>query len=202
MLPLTLDDLVPLAEFAGRRAGYFAAHARYLDRYRRVRVGPKLTLVFENRQTLWFRVHELLRVARLADPLRVQQELDWYNRLLPGRGTLQAALLIDVTEGPECTEQIAFWSELEGPNLGLHAGDGVTPARLMTCRPEDRCAGAAHWVTIAVTGDMRDALADPRRGAFVAADYKTYQHRSSPLTDAVRRSLLDDLGPTNRGLAA
>jgi hypothetical protein len=110
--------------------------------------------------------------------------------------------LIDVTDGPECTEQVTFWSELEGTNLRLHAGDEVAPARLMTCRPEDRCAGAAHWVTFVVTGDGRDALADQRRAAFVGADYKTYQHRSSPLSDAVRRSLLDDLGPTNRGLAA
>src|SRR3954453_16414320 len=131
MQPLTLDDLLPLAEYAGRRREFFAAHARYLDRYRRVRVGPKLTLVFENRQTLLFRVHEVLRVARLADPLRVQQELDWYNRLLPGRGTLQAALVIDVPDGPEWGEQVRFWQELAGDDLRLVAGDEGVPARLV-----------------------------------------------------------------------
>src|SRR5437667_364370 len=92
MQPLTLDDLLPLEEYVGRRPEIFATQARYVDRYRRVRIGPKLTLIFENRQTLWFRVQEVLRIARLADPLRVQQELDWYNRLLPGRDRLQAAL--------------------------------------------------------------------------------------------------------------
>src|SRR5437763_15414571 len=111
MQPLTLDDLLPLAEYVGRRTEFFAAHARYLDRYRRVRIGPRLTLTFENRQTLWFRIHELLRVARLSDPLRVQQELDLYNRLLPSRGRLQAALQIDVPEGPAWAEQMRFWRE-------------------------------------------------------------------------------------------
>src|SRR3954452_25359544 len=192
MQPLTLDDLLPLAEYAGRRREFFAAQARYLDRYRRVRVGPKLTLVFENRQTLWFRVHEILRVARLSDPLRVQQELDWYNRLLPARGTLQAALLIDVPEGPAWAEEVGFWQDLAGDNLRLHAGDASVSARLVTCRPEDRSAGAAHWLTFAVGGNGRQALTDRHRPAFVIAEYKSYQHRSQPLSVMARRSLLDD----------
>ena len=123
MQPLTLDDLMPLADFAGRRSEFFAAHGRYLDRYRRVRIGPRLTLVFENRQTLWYRVHELLRVARLADPPRVQQELDWYNWLLPGRDTLQAALFIDVSDGPNWAEQLRYWEDLTGDLLRLNAGE-------------------------------------------------------------------------------
>src|SRR3954452_2172068 len=142
MQPLTLVDLLPLAEYVGRRPEFFAAHARYLDRYRRARVGPRPTLVFENRQTLLFRVHEVLRVARLADPLRVQQELDWYNRLLPGRGTLQAALVIDVPDGPDWADEMEFWQDLSGESLRLVAGDEVLPARVETCRPEDRCGGA------------------------------------------------------------
>src|SRR5262249_58457312 len=96
MRPLTFDDLLPLDEFAGRHREFFESLGRYLDRHRRVRVGPRLTLLFENRQTLWFRVQEVLRIARLTEAVRVQQELDLYNRLLPGRNRLQAALLIEV----------------------------------------------------------------------------------------------------------
>src|SRR5205085_8759387 len=59
MLPLTVDDLLPLEEYATRRKEFFDAQRRYVDRYRRVRIGPKLMLIFENRQTLWFRVQEV-----------------------------------------------------------------------------------------------------------------------------------------------
>src|SRR5436190_18388715 len=121
MKALTLDDLLPLDEFAGRRREFFSAHNRYLDRYRRVRLGPRTTLVFENRQTLWFRVQEILRVARLAEPARVQQELDLYNRLLPGRDCLQAALLIRVDES-RLAEELAPWRELRGEQLALQLG--------------------------------------------------------------------------------
>jgi hypothetical protein len=202
MRPLTLDDLLPLEEYVGRRPELFAAHARYLDRYRRVRVGPQVTLVFENRQTLWFHMQELLRVARLADPLRVQQELDWYNRLLPGRDRLQAALVIDIPEGPAWAEQVRIWQDLAGDDVRLRPGDESVPARLTTCRPEDRCAGTTHWLEFAVTADVRRALADGREPVFFAVEHKTYQHRSALLSEALRRSLLDDLELSDRDRAA
>src|SRR5262249_47640838 len=117
MRPLTLDDLLPLDEYASRRRELYASLQRYLDRYRRVRIGPRLTLLFENRQTLWFRIQEILRIARLAEPERVQQELNVYNRLLPGRDRLQAAFLIDVADESRLTEELAAWQTLRGEDL-------------------------------------------------------------------------------------
>src|ERR1700682_3973010 len=105
MRPLTLDDLLSLDEYTDRRREVFESLDRYLDRYRRVRIGPDLTLLFENRQTLWFRLQEVLRIARLSEPEQVQEELDLYNRLLPGRGQLQAALLIETGKGGRVTEK-------------------------------------------------------------------------------------------------
>src|SRR5438093_9366108 len=107
MLPLTVDDLLPLEEYASRRKEFFDAHRRYIDRYRRVRIGPRLTLIFENRQTLWYRVQEVIRIARLADSREVQQELNLYNRLLPGRDLLQAALLLEVADPTQLARELA-----------------------------------------------------------------------------------------------
>ena len=145
MEALRIDDLLPLEEYASRRREFLHAHLRFLDRYRRVRIGPALTLVFENRQTLWFRLQEVIRVARLSEPALVRQELAHYNRLLPRPGCLQAALLLDVDEanlGPE----LARWRGLCGEELTLEVGGLSRPADLLTCRPEDRAIGAAHWV--------------------------------------------------------
>jgi hypothetical protein len=70
MKPLTLDEMTAPDEFLDHRQDHFEQHVRYLDRCRRVRVGPAVTVVFENRQTLWFRAQELVRVARLTDRCR------------------------------------------------------------------------------------------------------------------------------------
>jgi hypothetical protein len=198
MRPLTLDDLLPLDDYAGRRRELFDSQRRYLDRYRRVRVGPRLTLLFENRQTLWFYLHELLRVARLAEPDRVQQELDLYNRLLPGRDRLQAALLIEVPDESRLTEELAPWQTLQGDAVRLHVGDRYLPAHLVTCRPEDRCIGAAHWVQFAVDGEARRLLADFRTPAYVEVAHEAYRHESPVLSEEVRQSLLDDLALSDR----
>src|SRR5438876_11720985 len=98
MRALMLDDLLSLQDYAGRRREFFESLGRYLDRHRRVRIGPQLTLLFENRQTLWFRVQEILRISRLSEPVHVQPELDVYNWLLPGPNQLKAAFIIDVAD--------------------------------------------------------------------------------------------------------
>ncbi len=198
MEALTLDDLLPLDEYASRRREFFAAHLRYLDRYRRIRLGPALTLVFENRQTLWFRVQEVLRVARLAEPARVRQELELYNRLLPGKDRLQAALLIAIADESRLREELAPWQELRGEQLALHLGPVRYPANLLTCRPEDRCIGAAHWVQFVLDAGARALLADPRQPAHLAITLPGYVHDSGPLGEDVRHSLADDLAPPAR----
>src|SRR6516164_11675803 len=197
MNALTLDDLLPLEEYAGRRQEFFDAHDRYLDRYRRVRVGPRLTLLFENRQTLWYRLHEVLRVARLSEPGLVQQELDLYNRLLPRRDRLQAALLIAVDES-RLGEELAPWRELRGEHLRLHVGPASYPANLLTCRPEDRCTGTAHWVQFVLDPAGRRLLADPRLPAHFALTLPAYRHDSAALSEEVRQSLLEDLDLSDR----
>jgi hypothetical protein len=197
MKALTLDDVLPLDEYAPRRREFFAAHGRYLERYRRVRIGSRLTLLFENRQTLWFRLQEVLRIARLSEPARVQQELDLHNRLLPRRNRLQAALLLKVDDR-RLTEELSAWQDLHGDELCLHIGAARYPADLLTCRPEDRCIGTAHWVQFVLDERGRELLADFDLPVHFAIRRANYQHDSAPLGDEVRQSLLDDLQMSDR----
>ena len=198
MKALTLDDLLPLEEYAGRRREFFEAHGRYLDRYRRIRVGPRATLLFENRQTLWFRVHEIIRIARLADAARLQQELDLYNLLLPGPDTLQAAFLLDVADEANLIQELAPWRTFDGSQLRLHLGRETVPAALVTDRPEDLCVGAAHWVQLPLGPGARQRLANFREPAYFELDMPDYRHQSAPLGDDIRQSLLEDLQISDR----
>jgi hypothetical protein len=187
MTPLTIEDLLPLEVYAPRRREFFDSHRRYIDRYRRVRIGPRLTLIFENRQTLWFRVQEIVRVARLSARSEVEQELRLYNRLLPAGDLLQAALLLDVAD--DWTK----WRQLDGEHLRLVIGAHELPSRLVTSRPEDRCVGTAHWVQFAFDVRDRELLADFTLPAVFRFDDEQYCHSSNPLADDLRHSLLEDL---------
>ena len=52
-----------------------------LKRPRRVEVGDKVTLTFENRDTLRFQVEEMLRTEGITTDEGIQAELDTYNTL-------------------------------------------------------------------------------------------------------------------------
>ena len=163
-----------------------------------LRIGPRLTLIFENRQTLWFRLQELLRVARLQDVDRVQQELDVYNRLLPRRGQLQAALLIEVRDESRLTEELSPWRILRGEDLRLRLGEVSVPAYLLTCRPEDLAIGTAHWLQFTLNHRARQLLKDLHYPVHVEAVLPAYKHDSAPLSEDVRQSLLEDLDISDR----
>ena len=198
MLPLTVDDLLPLEEYATRRKEFFDAHRRYIDRYRRVRIGPKLTLIFENRQTLWYRVQEIIRIARLAAAREVQLELNLYNRLLPIRNLLQAALLIEIADPTQLGKELAPWRGITGDHLILQVGNHAVSSHLVTCRPEDRAIGTAHWVQFHLPPEARKSLANLTQRAFFRYESESYQQQSALLSDDFRQSLLDDLQLSDR----
>src|SRR5262249_53331666 len=144
---------------------------------------------------------EVVRVARLADAQRLREELELYNRLLPGRNRLQAALLIEVSDEGRLSEELAPWQALQGEHLCLHVGAARCPANLITCRPADRCIGAAHWVEFALDAEPRAQLVDLRQPASFEVTLPSYLHHSPPLSDEVRQSLLDDLDLSDRDAA-
>jgi hypothetical protein len=158
-------------------------------------------LLFENRQTLWYRLQELIRIARLAEPARLQQELDLYNRFLPGPDQLQAVLLLNVSEGAPFAEELESWRRFEGEQLRLVLAGKRFPAVLVTCRPEDRCFGAAHWVQFDLDAPGRRLLADFSKSAHFEVQFETYRHQSAALSDDVRQSLVDDLELSDRDAA-
>ena len=94
---IELNDILNFFEYEKVRDGL---RGRVIDlkRVRRVPVGPHLSFVFENRDTVLFQIQEMCRVERIADDARVQDEIDVYNALLPRPGELSATLFIEITD--------------------------------------------------------------------------------------------------------
>jgi len=69
-----------------------------LKRVRRVPVGRHLSFVFENRDTVLFQIQEMCRAERITDDVKIRDELDVYNALLPNPGELSATLFIEITD--------------------------------------------------------------------------------------------------------
>src|ERR1700681_3124020 len=93
---LTLDDIEDLRAYERRRDGY-RRHVIELKRRRRVALGPIVSLLFENRETMRSQILEMARAERMASDDQIQNELDVYNALIPEPGELSATLFIELT---------------------------------------------------------------------------------------------------------
>jgi len=71
MKPLTPEDLLPLDEYERQREGY-RSRIIALKQRRRVSLGPLITLVFENRETLRFQIQEMIRAERILESAKVK----------------------------------------------------------------------------------------------------------------------------------
>ena len=77
-------------------------------------VGPVVSLVFENRETIRFQVQEMARVEGLQTDAAVQSELDTYNTLIPEPGHLSATMFIELVSRPRWRSGCRHWSASSG----------------------------------------------------------------------------------------
>lgn len=91
---------------------------------RRIHVGPYLTFLFENRDTIWYQIQEMMRVEQIVKEADIQHELDTYNELLGGPGELGCTLLIEIETPEERNKLLRQWLGL--PNkLYVELEDGT-----------------------------------------------------------------------------
>jgi hypothetical protein len=138
---LTLDDIADLRAYE-RERDEFRRHVIALKKRRRVAVGPFVTVVFENRDTIRFQIQEMARVERLATDAAIEGELRAYNPLVPDPGQLCATLFVELTSELALREWLPRLVGIER-SVALRIGDG-DDAVLVRAEPE---AGHASQLT-------------------------------------------------------
>lgn len=194
MNQLTQDDLLPPDEYERQREAYRQTIID-LKRRRRIGIGEKITMVFENRETLRFQIQEMIRVERILDPKKVQDELEVYNALLPGSGELSATLLIELTEA----ETMKHWLDLfmgldHGQKLGLRAGGEIVYGEFEGGHSHETKISAVHFVRFRPTPAMVTALADQAVRVALSVRHAGYE-ADAEVPWMMRQEWLSDLRP-------
>lgn len=196
MTALTLADIADLREYERERET-FRTHVIALKKRRRVGVGPFLTLVFENRDTIRFQIQEMARVEKLISDEAIEAELAAYNPLLPDEGHLSATVFIELTSKAELMEWLPKLVGIERA-LELRLGEGAEAERIPSI-PEaaheaqltrDEITASVHYVRFALTTEQARRFRDGP--ASLAAVHPSYEHET-PLGDDTRASLAGDL---------
>ncbi len=158
---------------------------------RRLAVGSHITLLFENVQTVWYQIQELLRAERIEKSDAVREEIDIYNRLLPAPGELAATVLIAFSRHQERDTLLPELAGLER-HLWMDAGQHRIPAQFDETPPGE--ISAVRFVRFPMTpadGETLVQLAGMRRLAIVV-DHPRLAAQA-PIDVALARVLADDL---------
>ena len=77
---LVIDDILDLRAYEKVRVAE-KARVMELKRKRRVELGTILSVLFENRDTMWMQIQEMLRAEKVLTDEGVYEELNAYNPL-------------------------------------------------------------------------------------------------------------------------
>ena len=192
MRPLTRADLLPLEEYALRRAA-MRREVMALRRLRSVALGAHARLCFENRATMRYQVQEMLRAERIYEPDAIQAELDVYNALVPDGANWKATFLLEYVDPGERRRELARLGGIEDALwLRVDGGAKIPPIAnedLERSTPER--TAAVHFLRFEPPAE---AIAALRGGAPLACgvDHPNYRAEVDPVPAAALRSLLAD----------
>jgi hypothetical protein len=195
---LTLDDIADLRAYE-RERDEFRARIIALKKIRRVAVGPLITVVFENRDTIRFQIQEMARAERMLSDEQIQAELDVYNALIPTGGELIATLFIELTSKAQMEEWLPKLVGIERSAELRIGGAGADAFEVIRSTPDadhaaqltrDEITASVHYVQFTFTPDQGESFgAGP---VVLAIDHPAYRAETD-LPEATRSSLLADL---------
>jgi hypothetical protein len=165
----------------------------YLDRCRKVVVGPSVSLVFENHQTLSFRIREVEGLSRHYPPMQVRKMLAWYEGLMPGRDRLTASVSVRRPGRRPLPGLNTLAASIAAGSIVITVGDVEILGDFLPMKAGDRVNGAQFWAEFHLTAKARDALADFTQPAVVSIISDDYIWDSEPLDYEIRHSLVEDL---------
>lgn len=195
---LALEDIADARAYEREREE-FRTRIIGLKKIRRIPVGPVVSIVFENRDTIRFQIQEMARAERLFSDDAIQTELDTYNPLVPEPGQLSASLYIELTSRTEMEHWLPRLVGIEGsvrlelgspgdPSTATVAGQ-VDPSHAANLTREEVTA-AVHFVRFELSPVQIERF---RSGPVaVAIDHPEYRERTE-ISEGARESLLEDL---------
>ncbi|MBL9010609.1 MAG: DUF3501 family protein, partial [Alphaproteobacteria bacterium] len=93
---LDAADILPMEAYQAQRKARRAALLP-VKKLRRIEVGPFATFYFENYETMWLQVHEMLCIEK-GGAEQVAGELEAYNPLIPQGRELVATMMLEIDE--------------------------------------------------------------------------------------------------------
>ena len=189
MRKLTVDDIADMRAYERERDD-FRRRIIELKRVRRVAIGPLMSIVFENTDTMRWQVQEMARVERMLRDDQIEHEVETYNQLIPEPGQLSGTLMLELTSDAELREWLTKLVEIER-HIVFTFPDGSSARGTTSEEDEQRLTredttAAVHFLKFALTPAQIATFDEgPVR---LGSDHPAYPHTTQ--LDAEQRAAL------------
>ena len=173
---ITRDDIMDMAEYGEGRAERRRALIE-TKKLRRVDVGPVATAHFEDYDSMWLQVHEMLFIEKGGDE-QIGDELAVYNALIPQGRELVCTVLFGIDDPERRARFLAGLGGIEETMFIRIGGDEITG---VAEEDVDRTtaagkASAVQFVHFPVTDAQAEAFRKPGAEVVVGFRHPAYGH--------------------------
>jgi hypothetical protein len=158
---------------------------------RRLQVGDRISLLFENRKTVKYQVQEMCWAEKITDPEMIQAELDVYNELIPGEGELSATLFIEITDQKRARQELERFVGID-ESVYLIVGNDRIRAYFEPGRMTRERIAAVQYIRFRLNKDQSRAFFEGKVYAGMAVDHPHYRVEVE-IPPHIRATLAQDL---------
>jgi hypothetical protein len=186
---ITEADILSDKDYAAQRKT-LRSEAIALKKHRRVEVGPYATFYFENYQTMWLQVQEMLRIEK-GGKEQIAGELEAYNPLIPQGDELIATLMLEIEDADRRNATLLTLGGIE-ETIFMEIGGSralATPTEYDDRTTPDGKTSSVHWLRFKLTPEQIARFKSER--VVIGIDHKNYGHMAV-LGDDTRAALAQD----------
>ena len=188
---LTRADILPLEEYAKIRRQR-RRQISEIKMHRRIEVGPYATFYFENLDTMWQQVQEMLYIEKGGEA-QIADELDAYNPLIPQGRELVATVMFEIDDPARRTRELMRLGGIENRAFIELAGERIRGEPDQTrenTSPEGK-ASSVQFLRFPFTPAQIAAFRDPGARVMLGFDHPNYGHLAV-IAEPVRAALARD----------
>jgi hypothetical protein len=188
---LTRADILSLDEYAKLRRQR-RAEISEIKKRRRVEVGPFATFYFENFDTMWQQVHEMLYIEKGGEA-QISDELSAYNPLIPQGTELVATVMFEINDPARRARELARLGGIEDHafiEVGAHRIRGEPDPTRENTSPDGK-ASSVQFLRFPFSSEQIAAFKSPGARVLVGFDHAGYGHMAT-IPEPVRTALSED----------
>lgn len=186
-------DILPLGIWGEQRVKHRKALSE-VKKSRRLAIGPHATLYFENWDTMWYQVQEMLWIEK-GGAAQLPDELRAYNPLVPQGDELVATLMFGISDEFKRRKILAQLGGVEETISISIGGERVMAVAEndLERTTRDGKTSSVHFLHFPFTSLQIAAFRDLASDILVRIDHPDYGH-AAIVGDAVRGELARDFG--------